>query len=191
MKMEWWLKIGLLVILLIWFSRLVRAVRQRSLTNALLTLLRRIDTTQPGLLDPHREMVSAAQQAVAASSVELSSIFTPSAWLRANLDAARAVVLALDAVIKRIAADDQAALTPLLNAEQKLLARNKLAFSPYPGSSACRHISHQRLTREQFKGLIPQIQFHTRGNRAYSRSWCRHCLVAFEDQWEIAVSGGH
>ena len=115
----------------------------------------------------------------------------PSAWLRTNLGAARATMLAVDAVVKRITVSDQAALTPLLNAEQNLLARNKLAFSPYPGSSACRHISHHRLTDEQLRELIQQIQFRTQGNRAYSRSWCRHCLVAFEDQWEIAVSGGH
>lgn len=193
--MAWWLKIGLLAICLVWLIRLVRAVKQRRLTNALLKLLQRIDTAQPGIFDPHRDMVAAAQQAVVASSVGPSSLFRPSAWLRANLDAARAVMLAVDAVIKRITESDQAALNLLLNAEQKLLARNKLAFSPTPGFAVCRHVAHPpyqpQMTDEQWRTLIPQIEFYTQGNRAYSRRWCRHCLVGFEDQWTIAVSGGH
>lgn len=190
--MEWWLGIGLLVIFLVWFSRLTKAVKQRSLTNALLTLLRRIDTTMPGVLNPHREEVAAAEQAVAASSLGPSAVITPRAWLRTNLEAARAVMLPIDPVIDRLAASELAALTAMLNAEQKLLARNKVAFSPYPGSSACRHYSrYPPLEGEQFKKLIPQIQYYAQGNRAYSRRWCRHCLVAFEDRWEIAVSGGH
>jgi len=190
--MEWWLSIVLLAIGFVWLSRLVKAVKQRRLTNALLKLLRRIDTTQPGLLDPHRDTVAAAQQAVAASSAGPSSIFTPGVWLRDNLEAARAVMLAVDAVIKRITPADLAALTPLLDAEQTLLARDKRAFSPDTGLIACRHVSlYPRLTSEQADQLIPQIEFHTRGNKAYSRNWCRHCLVAFEGQWGIAVSGGH
>jgi hypothetical protein len=193
--MEWWLKTGLLAFCLVWFIRLVRAVRQRRLTRALLKLLQRIDTAQPGLFDSHSEVVAAAQQAVAASAVGPSSLFRPSAWLRANLAAARAVMLAVDAVDKRITESDQAALTLLLNAEQKLLARNKLAFSPNPGSYACRHVAHPpyepQMTDQQWRELIPHIRFHTEGNRAYSRRWCRHCLVGFEDQWAIAVSGGH
>lgn len=192
--MEWWLGIGLLVIFLVWFSRLTKAVKQRSLTNALLTLLRRIDTTMPGVLNPLREKVAAAEQAVAVSSLVPSAVITPSAWLRTNLEAARAVMLPIEPVIDRLAASELAALTAMLDAEQKLLARNKVAFSPNPGSFACRHIgspTYPPLKDEQFKKLIPQIQFYTHGNRAYSLSWCRHCLVAFEDQWEIAVSGGH
>jgi hypothetical protein len=192
--MKWWLWIVLLVLFLSWFSRLVKAVKQRSLTRALRKLLRRIGTTMPGVLNPHQEQVEAAEQAVSATSLGLSIVVTPSAWLRRNLEAARAVMLPIESVINRLAASELASLTAMLDAEQNLLARNKVAFSPYPGSSACRHISGNtalRLTEKQFKKLIPQIQFHTRGNRAYSRSWCRHCFVAFEDQWGIAVSGGH
>lgn len=75
---------------------------------------------------------------------------------------------------------------------RRLLAHNAVAFSPYPGSSACRHHScFPRLPDEQSKRIFPQIKFHTSGNRTYSRSRCRHCLVGFEDQWGIAVSGGH
>jgi hypothetical protein len=192
--MKWWLGIGLLVIFLYWFSHLARAVRQRSLTNALLKLLRRVGTTMPGVLNPHQEQVAAAGQAVSAASPRPSVVITPSTWLRANLEAARAVMLPIEAIFERLAASELTALTAVLDAEQKLLAHNRVAFSPYPGSSACRHISRHtvlKLTDEQFKKLIPQIQFHTQGNRAYSRSWCRLCFVAFEDQWGIAVSGGH
>lgn len=190
--MEWWLGIGLLVIFLVWFSRFTKAVKQRSLTNALLALLRRIDTIMPGVLSPHREKVASAEQAVAASSLRPLAVIRPGAWLRTNLEAARAVMLPIDPIIDRLEASELAALTAMLNAEQKLLARNKVALSPYPKFSVCRHCSvYPPLKDEQFKKLIPQIQFYSQGNRAYSRSWCRHCFLAFEDQWEIAVSGGH
>jgi hypothetical protein len=180
--MKWWIEIGLLVLLLYWFSRLAKAVKQRSLTNALLKLLRRIGTTMPGVLNLHQEQVAAAEQAVSAASLGPSVVITPSAWLRTNLEAARAVMLPIEPVIERLAASELASLTALLDAEQNLLARNKVAFSPNPGSFACRHISDGttlRLTETQIKKLIPQIQFHTQGNRAYSRSWCRHCFRSF------------
>lgn len=193
--MEWWLKLSLLVIGLVWLKRLASALRQRRLSKALLRLLQRMDTGQPGVFDPQRAALAAAQQAVAASAWAPLSVLRPSAWLRANLEAARALMVIVDALGKNISAGDQTALTRLLDAEQKLLARSKLAFSPNPGSSACRHIVNPPFDRhkheDQWRALIPQIEFHTQGNRAFSRSWCRHCLTGFEDQSAIAVNGGH
>lgn len=192
--MTWWLWLALLVILLIWCSRLVTAVKQRSLTKELHALLRRISAMMPDVFSPQQEKISAAELAFTAASSGLSAVFTPGTCLQTNLAAARAAILPIETAINRLAPGETATLTALLDSEQQLLARNNAAFLNEPGSYACRHIRnppYPPMSDAQIKKLIPQIEFHTKGNRAYSRHWCRQCLIGFEDQWGIAVSGGH
>lgn len=183
-----WVAAGACVVALVWARRLAAAMRQRALSEALLALLRRVDKERPALFAAHRELIAAAERASAAKPSEL---FTPGASLSASLDAARAVMLAMDAVEGDVPENDRTALAALLDAEQDLLAFNKLAFSPEPGSWACRHIRQGGMTETRIRDIIRPLRQHTQGNRAYARSWCRRCLTGFEDQWGIAVSGGH
>jgi len=190
--MRWWVGVGLIAMLFIWFRGVVRALRQRGLTNALIKLQRRIDLSMTEVSSPSREKLPAAVGSSSQPAAGSSTVFTPGAWLRGHLETARATILSIEPVIDRLPVSETTALTAILDSEQRLLARSKVAFSSDTAYCACRHHrSSPTMEVEQLKKMTPQIHFRTNGNRAYSRNWCRHCLIAFESQWEIAVSGGH
>ena len=186
----WWLAAVAFIVVAVWFVRVVRAIRQIVLTSALLSLNRRIVSTQAGLLegDSYRWVKPKTRTGSEAPFGPL----TPRAWLGKHLDRAREVTVLLSNVRDRLSPDAARDLTRILDAEQRLLARNRVAFSPEPGFYACPHISeHVFKDDQEYKKAIPQIWYIPQGNRALSRRWCRYCLLGFEESWAIAVSGGH
>ncbi|HBB88243.1 MAG TPA: hypothetical protein DC047_11565 [Blastocatellia bacterium] len=168
------LGIVLIIAFLFWLKGLTTAIRQRMLTKSLLRLLKRADVIS-------QDKRSEGEGPVAAASLKLLEIAWPRSWLRRNVEAARTVLAPLDGVINQFSSDDKAVLAHLLDSEQRLLAKRKVAFGDRPCERHGGKIIVQVLYYER----------HGHGHFGIARVWCRHCLVSWEQQWEIAVSGGH
>ena len=124
--------IGVLVItaLLVWMRELTTAVRQRSLTKSLLAVLKRI----PAISQDER---SESERAVAAASLILAEIAWPRRWLRRNVEAARTVLASIDGVPNHFASGDKGHFARLLDLEQALLVKRKVALD----GVWCSHLS--------------------------------------------------
>ncbi len=173
------LVVVLIIVFLVWFKELSMAARQRTLTKSLLAVVKRADVIL-------QDNLCKCEGTVAAASLKLLEIATPRMWLRRNIEAARTVLASLGGDTNQFTADDNATMAHLLDSEQTLLARRRVAFERNP----CFHYGNGSAAKQKLIKQILYYERHGHGHYGIARVWCRHCLVSWEQQWEIAVSGG-
>jgi hypothetical protein len=184
-----WIPAVAFIVVAVWLVRVVRAVRQLLLARALEALKRRVADSQPGLLES--ETYRWVKVKTRAKSAAPLGPLTPRAWLGRHLDRARDVTVLLSNVRNELSPDNALDLERLLDAEQRLLSRSKVAFTHELPDYACPHVAGRMFEDDEYRKEIPQLWYAPQGNRASERRWCRHCLLAFEQSWPIAVSGGY